>query len=103
MATITLLPGQKVVLAARTTKSSVNAPIVGLPVWTNSDATLVSITPSVDGRTCEVRSKGGLGSATVTCTATGAGAITDNVTITIVAATTPLATALTIGAQGPPA
>jgi len=101
MATITMIPFQKVVLAAVATKSGIAA-VTGIPAWTTSDSTLVALTPSSDGKTCEVKSKGPTGSCTVTCTALGATSLNANHTITIAAATTNLATALSITAQGPP-
>ena len=99
---ITMLPLQKVTLSSIRTKDGIAAR-TGVPQWTTSDATLVALTPSLDGSTCEVKAKGPTGSCTVTCSAAGATALTANETITIASATTNLATAMSLAANGPPA
>lgn len=103
MATVNMLVGQSVVLNAVTTKNGIDAPVVGVPVWTTSDSTKVGLEPTADGNSCKVKSKGPTGSCTVTCTAIGgSGTITANHTVTIAATSTGLATALAITVSGPP-
>lgn len=102
MATILMTPQQQVQLSVVATfGSGTAATLVGIPAWTTSDPTLVFLTPSVDGKTCVVKSKGPTGSCTVTVSAQGTGPLTANVTITINASTATLATALSINADGP--
>lgn len=43
--------------------------IDGIPSWTVSDPTLVTLEPSVDGLTCVVRSRGSSGKGKLTCVA----------------------------------
>lgn len=99
MAVVNMVVGQKVVLAIVATKNSLDADLVGPPTWTTSDATIAGINPAADGRTCEVTAKA-TGSATVTASAQGAGALNANHTITVTANN--LATALSLTVQSPP-
>lgn len=103
MATVTMLPGQQFNLSAiKTLATGADGKLVGKPSWTTSDATLVLLTPAADGLTCNVKSKGPTGSCTVTCSAQGAAPLSANVTVTIAAAATGLASALALGVDGPP-
>jgi len=99
MANVNVIVGQKVVLATVPTKSNLAADLVGSPTWITSDATVASIDPSPDGRTCQVTAKK-TGSATVTASAQGAGALSANHTIVVTANN--LATALALTVQSPP-
>lgn len=104
MATVNMLAGQSVTLTAVTTKSSIDAPVLGVPVWSTSDSTKVGLEPTPDGYSCKVKSKGPTGSCTVTCTAIGgSGTISANHTISIAAVSSGLATAIVITTAGPPA
>lgn len=103
MATILMTPGQQVQLSAIATfGSGIAGTLVGVPAWTTSNSTLVFLTPSSDGKTCKVQSRGGTGTCTVTVSAQGTGPLTANVTITINPASSTLASAITISADGPP-
>ena len=102
MATILMTPQQQVQLSVIATfGSGIAATLVGIPAWSTSDSTLVFLTPSVDGKTCVVKSKGPTGTCTVTVSAQGTGPLTANVTITINPASSTLATALSVSADGP--
>jgi hypothetical protein len=55
-----------------------SAPVDGIPVWTVSDATMLSVAPGADGMTCDILAVGKVGDAqaTVTCDADmGAGVV----------------------------
>lgn len=84
MATIDMLVGQKTVLAIVATKTNLAANLVGIPQWTTSDDTIAGLNPADDGLTCEVTAKK-TGSATVTASAQGSGALSANHTITVAA------------------
>lgn len=99
MATVEMIVGQKVVLAIVATNSNLDADLVGTPTWTSSNTAIAGILPSPDGRTCEVTAKS-TGSATVTASAQGAGALSANHTINVTANN--LATALSLTLQSPP-
>lgn len=103
MATINMLVGQSVTLAAVKTLNGADAPLTGPPAWSTSDATKLNLVPSSDGLSCRVISKGPTGSATVTCTASGTGVLTATHTIAVAATSTALANALAITVQSPPA
>jgi hypothetical protein len=49
----------------------------GVPKWTESDATVLTLTPSDDGMTCQVASTGKIGTSQVTCSATLKGSATE--------------------------
>ena len=98
MATVDMLVGQKVTLAIIKTKSGIDADLVGTPTWTTSNDAIASVTPAADGLTCEVAAKS-TGSATVTASAQGSGALTANHTIQIAANNLADAIALTVQLQ----
>ena len=61
---------QKVVLHATPKTAGGNtAAVDGVPVWSASDPSLVTLNPAADGFSCEVVTAGPLGACTVTCTA----------------------------------
>lgn len=103
MATITMVPRQEVQLSAIATLASLAAPVSGIPQWSVDDPTRLALTPAPDGLTATAKAKGPLGTVTVTVDAVGAGPISNTVDITIVAASTLLADAVVIGAEGPAA
>lgn len=86
-----LVPGQRVELQANITladppKTYAAASLATKPVWTTNDATILAITASPDGQTCDVKATGKTGTATVTCTV---GALTPVVTTIVVVADAP--------------
>lgn len=103
MATIKLSPNQRVVLSAlRTENSRPGAGLIGTPEWSTNAPAIVSLNPAPDGITCEVKSKGPLGIATVDVDAEGTVALNDSIDIEVVAATAFLADAVTIAVNGAP-
>jgi len=103
MATVFMIPYQRFSLSAiKTLATGADGALVGIPSWTTSDPTKVTLTPSIDGLDCLVQSKGPTGSCTVTVTAQGTGPLSATITVTVNAATTGLATALSISIDGPP-
>jgi len=99
MATVNMIVGQKVILAIVPTKSSLAADVVGTPQWVTANAAITGLLPAPDGRTCEVTAKA-TGSAVVTASAQGSGALSANHTIQVAAGN--LATALSLTVQSPP-
>jgi hypothetical protein len=103
MATVYMLPYQSFsVSAIKTLANGADANLLGIPSWSTNDSTLVGLTPTVDGLYCLIKSKGPTGTCTVTCTAQGTGPLSANITVTINASTTGLATALSLSIDGPP-
>jgi len=47
------------------------APLAAPPVWSVSDATMVTLTPSADGMSCNIKAAGPLGTAQVVVTGDG--------------------------------
>jgi hypothetical protein len=75
---------QEVPLAASFVDHAGNpATITGVPVWTSSDLTKVTVTPSTDGLTATAFAVGPLGSADVSVTATASDGSTVKGTLTI--------------------
>ena len=99
MATVDMLVGQKVTLAIVPTVSNADADLTGTPSWVSADATVASVNPAADGRTCEVTAKK-VGSAVVTATAQGITSLNANHTINVTASN--LATAIVLTIQQPP-
>lgn len=99
MAVIEMLVGQKLVVAALPTAGGIDADIVGKPLWSTSNAAIAVITPSADGRTCEVTAKSA-GSATVGVSAQGASPLSASHTVQVSASN--LATAIELTVQQPP-
>lgn len=89
---VQLTDEQKVLLRVEPKTEAGNAaPIDGVPSWTATDPTLVTLQPAPDGLTCEVITNGPTGSCDVTCTADadlgeGVTEITGSITIEVVAA-----------------
>ena len=94
-----MLVGQKVILAIVKTKNRLDADLVGTPQWNTADATIAGIEPAADGLTCQVTAKK-TGSAVVTATAQGTGALSANHTIVVTANN--LADAMSLTVQSPP-
>lgn len=46
------------------------APLVGVPAWSSSDPTIVTVSPAADGMTAVCTAAGKLGTVTITVTAT---------------------------------
>ena len=101
MATINILVGQRVVLAALPTKGNISADLVGVPTWVATTPAKIGLEPSADGRTCEVIGKEA-GTSVLTCSAQGAAPLAANHTISVAAVASDLATALSLTVQSPP-
>jgi hypothetical protein len=102
MATIFMTPTQQVQLSVIATfGAGIAATVVGTPAWTTSNTTLLFLTPSSDGTTCVVQSRGPTGSATVTVSVQGVSPLTASITITVNPSSSTLASALSIQADGP--
>jgi hypothetical protein len=102
MATINMLVGQKVTLSIIPTKSGIDADLEGIPTWVAGNPALLGLLPAADGRTCEVSAKA-VGSTTVTANAQGASPLSANHTIAVAAASSDLATAISLALEQPPA
>lgn len=102
MATINMLVGQNVTLNVVPTLASLEAPIVGVPLWTTANPALIGLAPSTDGRSCKVYGKAA-GTTTVTCGALGASPLSANHTVVVAAVASALADAITLTVQKPPA
>lgn len=102
MATINMLVGQNVTLNVVPTLANTEAPILGVPLWSTADATLIGLVPSADGRSCKVYGKAA-GTTTVTCNAVGAAPLSANHTVVVAAVASALASAMTLTVQKPPA
>lgn len=89
---VQLTDEQKVTLhAAPKTAKGNDAPVDGVPTWSTSDDTLVTLAPSADGFSCDAITVGPLGGCTITCTADAdlgpdVAAVLGTIDITVVAA-----------------